>query len=77
MKKIYVYLHHQGFDFYLKDRKLSAEECYCPYCEDSDELIGVYDDGAELADKMKSLFAEGYDFISDISYPVPDDYLCP
>ena len=43
MGKLYVYLHHQGFDIFLSDKKLSKKECYCAYCDDYDELIRVYE----------------------------------
>lgn len=79
MTKTYVYLHHQGFDFFLSDRKLSKEECYCAACDESDELVGEYADEQTFADKLKDLFKEGLDFIEGRGYDYNEikDKYCP
>ena len=77
MKRVYVYMHHQGFDFYLKHRALTPVEMYCEYCEESDTLIGVYDNGQELGDKLKELFAAGYDLLPDEEYILVAGRYCP
>ena len=70
MKKVYVYMHHQGFDFFLSDRELSKEERYCSHCDEHDELYAVYVDDISLKECMQHLFEEGYDiiFTETISY---------
>lgn len=77
MRTVYVYLHHQGFDFYLKHRELSEAERYCTYCETSDTLIGVYDNGYELGEKLKELFAAGYDLLPGDDYDRIRRLYCP
>ena len=63
MKKTYLYLHHQGFDFYFKNRELTREECYCPSCDEYDTLVGVFEDEVIFGNKLRQLFAEGYDLV--------------
>ena len=63
MKKTYVYLHHQGFDFYLSDRELLSEERFCSVCDEEDVLLGAYEAEESLANKLRQLFAEGYDLL--------------
>lgn len=41
MEKTYVYMHHQGFDFYLSNREKSDAELYCRLCDESDFLLGL------------------------------------
>ena len=77
MRTVYVYLHHQGFDFYLKNRKLSDAELYCSYCKTSDTLIGVYDNGDELGEKLKELFSAGYDLLPGDDYDRIRRLYCP
>lgn len=60
MAKTYVYLHHQGFDFYLTDRPLTPDERYCAICEDADRLIAVCRDADTLTDTLRELYAQGY-----------------
>ena len=63
MKKTYVYLHHQGFDFYLADRELSFEERYCQICDEEDVLVGVYESEDSLSEKMEQLLKDGYEIL--------------
>lgn len=70
MKKVYVYMHHQGFDFFLSDRELSKEERYCSHCDEYDELYTVCEDDISLKECIQQLFEEGYDIIN--KYPVED-----
>ena len=77
MKPVYVYLHHQGFDFYLTHRARSAFELYCEYCEESDTLIGVYDNSDELSNKLKELFTAGYDLLPGEEYLLIAGQYCP
>ena len=64
MPTIYIYLHHQGFDFYITNYLLSEEECYCSYCEDSDELLGCYSDQAQLQQEVDRLLERGIQYYS-------------
>lgn len=77
MNKTYVYICHHGFDFRLEDRELTAEECYCPICGQSDELIGIYETEQEFADKLKQLFLEGYDLAACDNYNELIRKYCP
>ena len=65
MKRTYLYMHHCGFDFYMTDHEQTPAEMYCPDCDESAELIGVYDSEAELEAKIAELFSKGFDMISD------------
>ena len=60
MEKTYVYMHHQGFDFYLSDREKSDTELYCRLCDEYDFSLGVYETEEALAAKLDALFREGY-----------------
>jgi len=76
MKRIYLYMHHCGFDFYMTDYEQTQEEIYCPDCDESSELIGICDNEAELEAKITELFSKGYDIITfekcdDISSKIP------
>ena len=68
MKRIYLYMHHCGFDFYMTDYEQTPEETYCPDCDESAELIGIYDNETELEAKITELFSKGYDMIPDEKY---------
>ena len=61
--KVYLYMHHCGFDFFVSDHELTKEETYCPDCEESDELIGIYNNEEELNRKIEELTKKGYDLI--------------
>ena len=63
MKKTYVYLHHQGFDFYLSEEALPYEDRFCAICDEEDTLIGIYETEESLADKLTQLFRDGYDLL--------------
>ena len=63
MKKTYVYLHHQGFDFYLSEEALPYEARFCTICGAEDTLIGIYETEEALADKLTQLFRDGYDLL--------------
>ena len=65
--------------FFLSDRKLSEEECYCVACDELDELVGEYDDEQAFADKLKDLCEDGFDFIasSGNNYNEIKDKYCP
>lgn len=65
MKPVYIYLHHCGFDFFLSDHLLSTEEAYCPDCNESNELIGIYDNEEVLNTKIQELQKSGLDFIPE------------
>lgn len=65
MKKVYLYIHHSGFDFFLSDHKLTHEETYCPDCDESNELVGVYDNAETLAAKIQELQKLGLDLITE------------
>lgn len=75
--KTYVYLHHQGFDFYLSEKQLSADERFCEACGTEDILIGVYDTEKDLANKLAQLFAEGYDLLPCAEYEAIKAKYCP
>ena len=68
MPKTYVYMDHSGMDFYLSECERTAEETYCPICECSDELVGVYEEEDLLAAKLKELFRMGYDLVPSDKY---------
>ena len=70
MKKIYVYLHHQGFDFYMSERELSPEERLCEVCGEEDILLGVYETEDALADGLTQLYKDGYDLLPCDEYYV-------
>ena len=65
MRPVYLYLHHCGFDFFLSDHLLSKEEAYCPDCEESNELIGIYYTEEVLNAKIQELQKAGLDFIPE------------
>lgn len=77
MGKRYIYMHHQGFDFYFTDHEQSPEECYCSYCEEYDELIGVYEEEGLFAAKLRELFSAGYDVLPCDDYNDIKDKYCP
>ena len=77
MKKIYVYLHHQGFDFYLSYHELLPEERFCAVCDEEDVLLGTYESEDSLADKLRQLFAEGYDLLPCKEYDRIKEKYCP
>lgn len=77
MEKTYVYLHHQGFDFYLSNREKSDAELYCCLCDESDFLLGVYETEEALVAKLDSLFREGYDLLPCENYNTLKDKYCP
>ena len=77
MKKTYVYLHHQGFDFYLSDQELLPEERFCTVCDEEDVLLGTYEIEDSLADKLRQLFAEGYDLLPCKEYDQIKEKYCP
>ena len=68
MERIYIYMDHFGAEFYLSNRERTAEEIYCPICESSDELIGIFEDEATLVVKLEELFKEGYDLLPCNNY---------
>lgn len=63
MAKTYIYLHHQGFDVFLKDRELTKEECYCACCDDYDTLITVCENETTLKATLQELYRTGYEAI--------------
>lgn len=65
MRPVYLYLHHCGFDFFLSDHLLTKEEAYCPDCEESNELIGIYYNEEVLNAKIQELQKAGLDFIPE------------
>ena len=65
MRPVYLYLHHCGFDFFLSDHLLTKEETYCPDCEESNELIGIYYNEEVLNAKIQELQKAGLDFIPE------------
>ena len=77
MQKVYVYLQHQGFDFYLRDRALTEKELYCENCDAADTLLGVYETEEELAAKLLSLFQKGYDLLPCAEYDAIKNKYCP
>ena len=77
MKRTYLYLHHDGFSFFLENRELTSEERYCKYCDASDILVGCFDSEATLGEQMRQLFASGYDLISCDDYLDIKDKYCP
>ena len=77
MKKTYVYLHHQGFDFYLSEKALPYEDRFCAICGEEDTLIGTYETEEALADKLAQLFDEGYDLLPCKEYDSVKEKYCP
>jgi hypothetical protein len=77
MKRTYVYLHHQGFDFYLSDQELLSKERFCTVCDEEDVLLGTYESEDSLADKLRQLFAEGYDLLPCKEYDRIKEKYCP
>lgn len=77
MKRVYVYIHHQGFDFFLENRELSPEACYCDYCQCSDVLFGCYNEEAALAEALQGLFEQGYDLVPCDDYNEIKEKYCP
>lgn len=77
MKRTYLYLHHDGFSFFLENRELTSEEQYCKHCDASDTLVGYFDSETALAEQMRRLFASGYDLISCDDYLDIKDKYCP
>lgn len=77
MYPTYVYLHHQGFDFYLSNRQKSPEELYCSLCDESDALLGVFYCREALAERLSALFKEGYDLIPCEDYDNIVATFCP
>jgi hypothetical protein len=65
MRPVYLYLHHCDFDFFLSDHLLTKEEAYCPDCEESNELIGIYYNEEVLNAKIQELQKAGLDFIPE------------
>ena len=65
MRPVYLYLHHCGFDFFPSDHLLTKEEAYCPDCEESNELIGIYYNEEVLNAKIQELQKAGLDFIPE------------
>ena len=63
MEKTYVYLHHQGFDFYMSEEALPYEDRFCAICGEEDTLIGTYETEEALADKLTQLLRVGYDLL--------------
>ena len=63
MQKTYIYLHHQGFDFYLSGEALPYKDRFCAICGEEDTLIGIYETEEALADKLTQLFRDGYDLL--------------
>lgn len=63
MKKTCVYLHQQGFDFYLSEHELLPEELFYAVCNEEDVLLGTYETVDNLADKLRQLFADGYELM--------------
>lgn len=68
MKKIYLYMHHSGFDFFLSHREIPFAEKYCTDCEEADELLGVYVSESKLAEKLRELLTKGFDPIECDTY---------
>lgn len=68
MKITYIYLHHDGMDFYLSDQEKSQEELYCSACDAYDTLLGVYDSRLKLGQKLCQLFRDGYDLMPCENY---------
>lgn len=60
----YLYESHLG-DAYITKRKMSFDETYCDMCNDSDELLGKFENEAQL---RKLLEREGFysEAINDI-----------
>lgn len=77
MRKTYVYMHHNKCDFYLSEQEKTPEEQYCPHCEDSDYLLGVYESEEALAAKLNFLFSEGYDLLPCKDYDKLKEKYCP
>lgn len=78
MNEIYIYsLHSWETDFYLSDREKSEQEVYCPTCEESDTLLGVYDDEAEFAETLKKMFLAGYELLPCDNYDAIIEKYCP
>lgn len=77
MKLTYIYLHHQGFDFYLSDEAIEKEDLYCELCEDYDELIAAYDNEKDLGEHLRHLFKEGYDILPCPEYDEIRAKYCP
>ena len=64
MKKTYVYLHHQGFDFYLSEEALPYEDRFCAICGEEDTLIGAYEtEDAFAVGKLTSTRGDSADWI--------------
>ena len=63
MKKKYIYLHHQGFDYFLTERELTQEERCCPLCDDYDTLLEVCEDETALHTKIEEFSKKGYDLV--------------
>ncbi len=77
MEKTYIYQSHAWVtDFFITHKPLSRETCYCSACEEYDTLIGVYDDEAELARKLKWLFLDGCDVLPSKEYDSIRDKYC-
>lgn len=77
MEKVHVYLHHQGFDFYLSDQELSPTERFCKTCGEEDMLVGAYDTENALAEKLAELFTVGYDLLPCKEYDIMKEKYCP
>lgn len=77
MTKTYLYMDHSGMEFYLSDRERTAEEMYCPLCESSDELIGIYEDEETFSVKLLELFTGGYDLLPCNNYNEIKEKYCP
>ena len=77
MNKKYVYLHHQGFDFFLSDTELSPAERFCQICGEEDTLLGAYDTEEAFATQLAQLFREGYDLLPCKEYTHMKEKYCP
>ena len=81
MKTVNIYKSHAWYWFYLSDIKLTADELYCETCNDSDWLIGMYEDKKLLLMKLKELWSEQWTLLvteknKDVTYKyVPQKYL--